>query len=127
MRHTEVNLQVIGTSKRRAEEVLGEIRALADQRSVFRGQMISFEPEVFGPAAGSTPLTFLSRPSVTRAEIVLPDQLLADIERQVAGVARHSARLLASGQHLKRGVLLYGAPGTGKTHTSATCSAACPR
>jgi cell division protease FtsH len=117
MRHTEVNLQVIGTSKRRAEEVLGEIRALADERSVFRGQMISFEPEVFGPAAGSTPLAFLSRPSVTRAEIVLPDQLLADIERQVAGVARHSARLLASGQHLKRGVLLYGAPGTGKTHT----------
>ena len=117
MRHTEVNLQVIGTSQRRAEEVLGEIRALADQRSVFRGQMISFEPEVFGPAAGSTPLAFLPRPSVTRAEIVLPDQLLADIERQVAGVARHSARLLASGQHLKRGVLLYGAPGTGKTHT----------
>jgi ATP-dependent 26S proteasome regulatory subunit len=35
----------------------------------------------------------------------------------VAGIARHSGRLLASGQHLKRGVLLYGAPGTGKTHT----------
>jgi len=35
----------------------------------------------------------------------------------VIGVARHSARLLASGQHLKRGILLHGAPGTGKTHT----------
>ena len=30
---------------------------------------------------------------------------------------RHRARLLASGQHLKRGLLLYGPPGTGKTHT----------
>ena len=48
---------------------------------------------------------------------MLPDGLLEDIERQVLGVARHSGRLLASGQHLKRGVLLYGAPGTGKTHT----------
>ncbi len=35
----------------------------------------------------------------------------------MVGVARHSARLLASGQHLRRGVLLYGVPGTGKTHT----------
>ena len=38
--------------------------------------------------------------------------------RRAAAVARHAAsRLLASGQHLRRGVLLYGVPGTGKTHT----------
>jgi hypothetical protein len=117
MRQSEVTLQVIGAGQERASAALREIRALADEHSVFRGQVISFGPEVFGPATGSTPLAFLPRPSVTRAEIVLPEELLADIERQVAGVARHSGRLLASGQHLKRGVLLYGAPGTGKTHT----------
>ena len=43
--------------------------------------------------------------------------MLDGIERHVLGVARHAARLIASGQHLKRGLLLYGAPGTGKTHT----------
>jgi ATP-dependent 26S proteasome regulatory subunit len=32
-------------------------------------------------------------------------------------VARHVSWLRASGQHLKRGVLLHGLPGTGKTHT----------
>nr|WP_246405559.1 ATP-binding protein [Modestobacter versicolor] len=42
---------------------------------------------------------------------------MAEIERQVVDVARHKARLLAAGQHLKRGLLLYGPPGVGKTHT----------
>jgi len=32
-------------------------------------------------------------------------------------VARHKDRLLAAGQHVKRGLLLYGPPGVGKTHT----------
>ena len=32
-------------------------------------------------------------------------------------MARHRAQLLAAGQHLKRGLLLYGPPGVGKTHT----------
>ena len=117
VRHTEMNLQVIGTSLRRAETVLREIRTLANERSVFRGQMISFGPDMLGPGVGSTPLSFLPRTTVTREQLVLPAELLTDIERQVVGVAAHSRRLLASGQHLKRGVLLYGAPGTGKTHT----------
>ena len=32
-------------------------------------------------------------------------------------MARNSERLRRSGQHLKRGLLLYGPPGVGKTHT----------
>jgi len=32
-------------------------------------------------------------------------------------VAHHRTQLLAAGQHLKRGLLLYGPPGVGKTHT----------
>jgi ATPase family associated with various cellular activities (AAA) len=117
MRQTEMNLQVIGTSQRRAETVLREIRTLANERSVFRGQVISFGPDLLGPGAGSTPLTFLPRTTVTRDQLVLPAELLTAIERQVIGVAAHARRLLASGQHLKRGILLYGPPGTGKTHT----------
>jgi ATP-dependent 26S proteasome regulatory subunit len=47
----------------------------------------------------------------------MPDQTLATVQRQVVDVARHKQRLLDAGQHLKRGLLLYGPPGVGKTHT----------
>jgi len=112
----EVVLQIAGSDQDRLDAVLGEIRRLAGERSVFRGQVISFGPEVFG-LGQQAPMNFLERPAVGRDQIVLPDEVLENIERQVLGVGRHSGRLLASGQHLKRGILLHGAPGTGKTHT----------
>jgi cell division protease FtsH len=115
--HAEVALQVVGADIRRTEAVLDEIRQLAAERSVFRGQVISLQPEVFGVARQARLISFLPRPAVDRSQIVLPDGLLEEVERQVIGIGRHSGRLLASGQHLRRGVLLHGAPGTGKTHT----------
>ncbi len=120
----EVVVQITGPDQDRIQAGLGEIRTLASERSVFRGQVIGIgtdvfglgPKEVFGPGR-PVPLNFLKRPSIGRDQIVLPADVLEAIERQVLGVGRHSGRLLASGQHLKRGVLLYGAPGTGKTHT----------
>ena len=45
------------------------------------------------------------------------DGTFDDVRRQVVGVARHREALRSAGQHLKRGLLLYGPPGVGKTHT----------
>jgi ATPase family associated with various cellular activities (AAA) len=112
----QVVLQITGQDQGRIQAVLGQIQTLTSERSVFRGQVISFGPEVFG-AGRQVPMNFLERPSVGRDQIVLPADVLDNIERQVLGVGRLAGRLLASGQHLKRGVLLHGAPGTGKTHT----------
>jgi hypothetical protein len=112
----EVSLEVAARNAEHAEQVVAEIRQLAIKHSVFRGQVISFGGQMFGHGRGVL-LNFLDRPQVARRHVVLPDDLLDGVERQVLGVQQHAERLRSSGQHLKRGVLLHGAPGTGKTHT----------
>jgi hypothetical protein len=111
-------LEVACADQAAAQRVVGEVRRQAVARNVFRGQVISFGDEMFGQGrGGGGVLRFHDRPLLRRDMVVLPPAVLDDIERQVIGVARHAGRLLASGQHLKRGVLLHGSPGTGKTHT----------
>lgn len=111
-----VELEVTCSPPERASEIVGRIRELAVRHNVFRGHVIEFGDEVFSHSRGAL-LSFAERPVVEREQVILPPELLDGIERQVIGIARHAARLRASGQHLRRGVLLYGVPGTGKTHT----------
>ena len=113
----DASLEVACADPAAARDVLDEVRRQAVARNVFRGHVVTFGEPVFGYPPGGGLLRFLDRPRLDRAAVVLPDEVLGDIERQVVGVTRHAGRLRASGQHLGRGVLLHGAPGTGKTHT----------
>jgi hypothetical protein len=110
-----VTVQIASTGAGRAGAHAAEIRRLAFERNVFRGQVLSFGTDVFGP--GEAVLNFHRRPAMGAEQLVLAPQTLAEVQRQVVEVARHKERLLAAGQHLKRGLLLYGPPGVGKTHT----------
>ena len=98
-----------------AAALLADVRRLMVERSVFRGQVLSFGGNEYEPGAGY--ITFHRRPTLEAGDLVLPPGTLGRVERHVAGVARHRERLRDAGQHLKRGVLLYGPPGTGKTLT----------
>ncbi len=111
----KVTVQVVASRPELATEVASRLRTLAVRHNVFRGQVVSFGGEMFGHH-GSV-LAFHHRHRLPADALVLPATTFEDVRRQVVGVARARQRLRASGQHLKRGLLLYGPPGVGKTHT----------
>lgn len=107
-------LEVLGGDHDVTSAFLARVREVMIEKSVLRGQVLSFQPTQFGHEAGAT---FLPRPSVTADDIVLADGVLDEVVTHVIGIGEHRDELRRSGQHLKRGVLLYGPPGTGKTLT----------
>ena len=113
-RQPELTVEVAGLPVEAAQQVHAELADLRGSLSVYRGQVLELSDDEFGRPG----LQFVELPATAREDVVLPEGVLARIERSTLGVAEHRDQLRAAGQHLKRGLLLYGPPGTGKTHTT---------
>jgi hypothetical protein len=112
--HQGLSVEIAGLSVDAAQAVHARLGELRHALNVYRGHVI----EVGLSPMGAVTLEFGETPATAREDVVLPEAVLARVERHALGVAAHREALLAAGQHLKRGLLLYGPPGTGKTHTT---------
>ena len=108
-----LSVQATAPTPELAQQFLADVKELMDVHDVYRGQVIAVETTRHGEQR----IVFLERPELDRAQLVLPEGALERIEGHVLGPTRHRELLVASGQHLARGLLLWGPPGTGKTHT----------
>jgi cell division protease FtsH len=107
-------VEVMTADRGAAEEFQRKLVRRTREGKAYRGQVLSLELDCFRQLA----VRFHSLPEIQRTQLILPENLLARIERHTLGFTRQAARLKAAGRHLKRGVLLHGPPGTGKTLTA---------
>ncbi len=115
-----VRVEVAASRLEIAEAVRAELARLRHEHNAYRGQMLAFTFSEHGEFG----IRFTPRPRTARGDVILPDDDLDSIERHTIGIAARSERLVAAGQHLRRGLLLHGPPGTGKTLTVGYLAAA---
>jgi hypothetical protein len=84
-------------------------------RSCYRGRVLSLE-QAYAWSGHAQRIHIHDLAPVKRDALILPDQTIRTIERNVLDFARQRPALRSLGLSTQKGLLFHGPPGTGKTH-----------
>jgi len=99
-----------------SDRLFAAMEKAVQEAASYRGKVLSLEAGSLysGQATG---VTVHKLRSVRREEVILPARTLELLDRNVIRFVGHRESLAKVGQTTKKGLLFYGPPGNGKTHT----------
>ncbi|HLZ04447.1 MAG TPA: ATP-dependent Clp protease adaptor ClpS [Bradyrhizobium sp.] len=102
--------------ERFAERCFAELEEAVGAARSYRGKILSFDSDDnYGGRLTGIMVHRLA--PVEREQVILPEQTLKLLDRNVLRFIEWRDALRSFGQSTRKGILLYGPPGTGKTHT----------
>jgi ATP-dependent Clp protease adapter protein ClpS len=98
------------------ERCFAELENAVDAARSYRGKVLSFDGDT-NYRGRSSGVAVHRLPPVAREAVILPEQTLRLLDRNILKFVGSRDALRRFGQSTRKGILLYGPPGTGKTHT----------
>lgn len=98
-----------------AQELLEDVAKELVKRELYAGTAVMLEPDDDGELFLNKPPKVVKLPHVSPADLILPEYLANAVEAELFTPIHNSAALKANGVPTRRGIMLAGRPGTGKT------------